>query len=83
MFELLAFIKRAGVSSNQEVVEGIQKCSQHYSQILEQEEGRQQALLENIQMLTEKFVTGIDNLRSKIEKLFQQQSEELAAQKEV
>ncbi len=83
MFELLAFIKRAGVSNSAEVDDCIQKCSQHYGEILEQEEGRQQALLENIQGLAEKCVNGIEAVRDKIEKLFQQQTDEVNQQKEV
>lgn len=83
MFELLAFIKRSGVSGNKEVEDCIAKCSQHYGNILEQEEGRQQALLENLKSLTDKCLTGIGNMQAKIEKLFNQQSVELTAQKEV
>eukprot|EP00961_Rhodomonas_salina_P207145 2795901-Rhodomonas_salina.1 len=82
MFELLAFIKRSGVSGNKEVEDCIAKCSQHYGNILEQEEGRQQALLENLKSLTDKCLTGIGNMQAKIEKLFNQQSVELTAQKE-
>lgn len=83
MFELLAFVKQAGVSNDPDVVDCIDLCTEHYGSMMEEDVSRQKALLENLEYLRGIWTTGIENVYAKIENLFQQHSTQVGVHIEV